>query len=95
MLNAFSAALDDTVAFIQTDPDVWSDYAKKIELTDPRAPEMLHERVASRYIPDWNQQQADAEAKLIEQLIPVLGADDFVPAVPAGLFRTDLRTATS
>ncbi|WP_433273207.1 ABC transporter substrate-binding protein [Pseudonocardia xinjiangensis] len=95
VLNAFSAALDDTVAFIQTDPDVWSDYAKKIELTDPRAPEMLHERVASRYIADWNQEQADAEAKLIEQLIPVLGADDFVPAVPAGLFRTDLRTATS
>jgi ABC-type nitrate/sulfonate/bicarbonate transport system substrate-binding protein len=95
VLNAFSGALDDTVAFIQTDPNVWADYAKKIELTDPRAPEMLHERVASRYIADWNQKQADAEAALIEQLIPVLGAKDFVPAVPDGLFRTDLRTATS
>ncbi|GAA3108320.1 hypothetical protein GCM10010464_84000 [Pseudonocardia yunnanensis] len=95
VLNAFSGALDDTVAFIQTDPNVWADYAKKIELTDPRAPQMLKERVGSRYIADWNQEQADAEAKLIEQLVPVLGADNFVPAVPDGLFRTDLRTATS
>jgi ABC-type nitrate/sulfonate/bicarbonate transport system substrate-binding protein len=95
VLNAFSGALDDTVAFIQTDPNVWADYAKKIELTDPRAPQMLKERVGSRYIADWNQEQADAESKLIEQLIPVLGADNFVPAVPDGLFRTDLRTATS
>jgi ABC-type nitrate/sulfonate/bicarbonate transport system substrate-binding protein len=93
VLNAFSAALDDTVKFIQTDPSVWTDYAKKIELTDPRAPAMLQERVGSRYIADWNQQQADAEAALITQLIPVLGADNFVPAVPAGLFRVDLRTA--
>jgi len=95
VLNAFSGALDDTVAFIQTDPNIWADYAKKIELTDPRAPQMLQERVASRYIADWDQEQADAEAKLIEQLIPVLGADNFVSAVPDGLFRTDLRTATS
>lgn len=95
VLNAFSAALDDTVTFIQTDPDVWADYAKKIELTDPRAPETLHERVASRYISDWNAKQADAEAALINQLIPVLGKDNFVPAVPAGLFRTDLRTGAA
>jgi ABC-type nitrate/sulfonate/bicarbonate transport system substrate-binding protein len=92
VLNAFSGALDDTVAFIQSDAGVWADYAKKVELTDPRAPQLLQERVASRYIADWNQAQADAEAALIEQLIPVLGADNFVPAVPDGLFRTDLRT---
>jgi len=95
VLNAFSAALDDTVNFIQTDPNVWIDYAKKIELTDPRAPQTLQERVASRYIPEWNQEQADAEAALIQQLIPVLGADNFVPAVPDGLFRTDLRTGAA
>jgi ABC-type nitrate/sulfonate/bicarbonate transport system substrate-binding protein len=95
VLNAFSAALDDTVAFIQTDQTVWADYAKKIELTDPRAPQLMQERVASRYIADWNEDQADAEAALIEQLIPVLGADNFVPAVPDGLFRTDLRTGAA
>ncbi|MCI2423183.1 ABC transporter substrate-binding protein [Saccharopolyspora sp. K220] len=93
VLNAFSAALDDTVAFIQHDEKVWSDYAANIKLTDPRAPATLRERVASRYIPEWNQAQADAEAALINQLIPVLGADKFVPAVPDGLFRVDLRTA--
>lgn len=91
-LNALSAALDDTVAFIQNDPTVWSDYAKQIELTDPRAPQLLKERVGSRYIPEWDQAQADAEAALIRQLVPVLGAANFVPDVPAGLLRTDLRT---
>jgi ABC-type nitrate/sulfonate/bicarbonate transport system substrate-binding protein len=92
VLNAFSAALDDTVAFIQSDQEVWANYARQIGLTDPRAPQMLQERVASRYIAEWDQEQADAEAALIEQLIPVLGAANFVPAVPDGLFRTDLRT---
>jgi len=95
VLNAFSAALDDTVAFIQSDQDVWAEYAKKIELTDPRAPQLLQERVASRYIPEWDQEQADAEARLIEQLIPVLGAENFVSSVPDGLFRTDLRAGAA
>ncbi|WP_433290238.1 ABC transporter substrate-binding protein [Pseudonocardia sp. CA-142604] len=95
VLNALSAALDDTIAFIQSDQNVWADYARSVDLTDPRAPQLLQERVASRYIPDWTQEQVDAESRLIEQLIPVLGADNFVPAVPEGLFRTDLRTGSS
>ncbi|OLT18713.1 hypothetical protein BJF78_01105 [Pseudonocardia sp. CNS-139] len=52
VLNAFSATLDDTVAFIQQDQGVWADYARQIELTDPRAPQLLQERVAARYIPE-------------------------------------------
>lgn len=94
VLNAFSATLDDTVSFIQNDRQVWADYAKKIGLNDPRAPQVLRERVAPRYIATWDRKQADAEAALIDQLIPVLGADQFVRGVPPGLFRTDLARGT-
>ncbi|NEK59113.1 ABC transporter substrate-binding protein [Geodermatophilus sabuli] len=90
-LRSFSAALDETVEYIQGNEQVWQDYAQDIELTDPRAPELLQERVATRYIQEWNQEQADAEAELIEMLIPVLGEAEFVSEVPEGLFRTDIQ----
>lgn len=90
-LKAFSAALDDTVAYIHDNDEVWANYAENIKLTDPKAPAMLKERVGSRYIAEWNQAQADAEADLVERLIPVLGAKNFVSEVPDGLFRVDLK----
>lgn len=90
-LKAFSEALDDTIAYIHDNDQVWADYAKKIKLTDPKAPAMLKERVGSRYITTWDQKQADAEADLIKRLIPVLGAKNFVSEVPDGLFRVGLE----
>lgn len=90
-LKAFSSALRDTVEYMRRDDQVWADYAKNIQLTDPRAPAMLKERVGSRYITTWDQKQADAEADLVRRLIPVLGAENFVSAVPDGLFRVNLE----
>lgn len=90
-LKAFSAALDDTIDYIHEDDQVWADYAKKIQLTDPKAPAMLKERVGSRYITKWDQAQADAETDLVKRLIPVLGAKNFVSEVPDGLFRVELE----
>lgn len=94
-LNAFKAALHDAIDYIHTQDEVWTDYAKKIGLTDPRAPQLLKERAGSRYISEWDQKQADAEADLIKRLIPVLGEKDFVSAVPEGLFRVDLKPANA
>lgn len=93
-LKAFSAALDDSIKYIKTNDQVWADYAKEIELTDPKAPALLKERVGSRYIDTWDQAQADAEADLIKRLIPVLGAKDFVAEVPEGLFQVELKPAS-
>ena len=94
VLKAFSAALDDTVEHIQTSDEVWTNYAKEIHLSDPEAPALMKERVGSRYITDWDQQQADAEKKLITELIPILGPDAFVSEVPEGLFRLDFQSAS-
>jgi hypothetical protein len=79
------------LTYLQSHDQVWSDYAKQIKLTDPRAPKMLKERVGTRYIAKWDQAQQNEEIKLIERLIPVLGEDKFVSEVPEGLFRLDLQ----
>jgi ABC-type nitrate/sulfonate/bicarbonate transport system substrate-binding protein len=91
VLKAFSGAIADTIEFLQTDDQVWTDYAAEIELTDPEAPELLRERIAGRYIDTWDQEQVDAEIQLIENLIPVLGEADFVSEVPEGLFRLEFQ----
>jgi hypothetical protein len=90
-LKAFSGALADTLEFLQNDEQVWTDYAAEIELDDPEAPALLQERVAGRYITTWDQEQVDAEIELIENLIPVLGEEDFVSEVPEGLFRLEFQ----
>jgi ABC-type nitrate/sulfonate/bicarbonate transport system substrate-binding protein len=91
VLMAFSGALSDTLTYMKSHDQVWSDYAKQIKLTDPRAPQMLKERAGTRYIAKWDQAQENEEIKLIQRLIGVLGADKFVSAVPKGLFRLDLQ----
>jgi NitT/TauT family transport system substrate-binding protein len=90
-LMAFSGALSDTLAYMRSHRQVWTDYAKQIKLTDPRAPKLLEERAGTRYIARWDQAQANEETKLIDRLIGVLGADRFVAEVPKGLFRLDLQ----
>ncbi|GAA2105519.1 ABC transporter substrate-binding protein [Actinomadura alba] len=91
VLRAFSGALADALKFIQGDEDVWATYAQQIKITDPKAAQMLKDRVGSRYITKWDQAQVDAETQLIQRLIGVLGKDAFVAETPKGLFRLDLQ----
>ncbi|MBC6461053.1 ABC transporter substrate-binding protein [Actinomadura sp. HBU206391] len=93
VLRAFSGALADSLKFIQGDEKVWGTYAQQIKITDPRAAQMLKDRVGSRYITKWDQAQVDAETQLIQRLIGVLGKDAFVAETPKGLFRLDLQPA--
>lgn len=90
-LIAFMAAYRDTLEYIQNTPEVWEDYAARIELHDPRAPQLLQERVGSRFLSVLDEAQARAQIELLETLIEIIGPDELFPEVPDGLLRLDLQ----
>jgi hypothetical protein len=88
-LVAFSNAMRDGVAYVQSDDKAWDRYAESLKLTDPKAPKALQALLGENFRTAWDQKQVDGMVKLIESLIPILGADDFVKESPKGLFSLD------
>ena len=88
-LVAFSNAMRDGVEYVQSDDKAWDKYAESLKLTDPKAPKALQKLLGPNFRTDWDQKQVDGMVKLIESLIPILGADDFVKESPKGLFSLD------
>ncbi|MHA6696095.1 ABC transporter substrate-binding protein [Homoserinimonas sp. A520] len=88
-LVAFSNAMRDGVEYVQSDDEAWTRYAESLKLTDPDAPQALQELLGQNFRTSWDQKQVDGMHKLIESLIPILGADDFVSESPEGLFSLD------
>lgn len=88
-LVAFSNAMRDGVKYVQSDDKAWDNYAADLKLTDPKAPKALQALLGENFRTDWDQKQVDGEIAMIESLIPILGAKDFVSESPAGLFSLD------
>jgi ABC-type nitrate/sulfonate/bicarbonate transport system substrate-binding protein len=88
-LVAFSNAMRDGVEYVQSDDKAWDRYAESLKLTDPKAPKALQALLGENFRTAWDQKQVDGMVKLIESLIPILGADDFVKESPKGLFSLD------
>lgn len=86
-LVAFSTAMRDGVAYVQGDDEAWVRYAKDLKLDDPRAPKALQELLGANFRTEWDQKTVDGTLALINSLVPILGAEDFVSESPEGLFR--------
>lgn len=91
VLVAFMAAYQDTIEYIENNPDVWQAFADDIELDADGAAEALQERLATRLIGVWDEAQLQAQEDLIQLLIEVTDEGDFVTEVPEGMFRLDLQ----
>ena len=88
-LVAFSNAMRDGVKYVQSDGKAWVNYAATLKLTDPKAPKALQALLGENFRTDWDQKTVDGEVAMIESLIPILGAKEFVSKSPAGLFSLD------
>ncbi len=88
-LVAFSNAMRDAVAHVQADPNAWVEYAETLKLTDPDAPEALQEVLGTNFRTKWDEAQVEGMTTMLETFIPILGAEDFIPEVPEGLFRSE------
>ena len=88
-LVAFSNAMRDGVKNVQSDDQAWINYAKDLKMADPKAPKALKDLLGENLRWEWNQKTVDGAVAMIESLIPILGANDFVKESPKGLFSLD------
>ncbi|MDR5709823.1 MAG: ABC transporter substrate-binding protein [Armatimonadota bacterium] len=92
VLRAFVAAYHDTMRYIDRERRVWVEYARELGFPSPEAAAvLLRQRVGSRFIRKWDEEQRRVQEQFIRILIEVLGPDRFVRDIPPGLMRLDLQ----
>jgi ABC-type nitrate/sulfonate/bicarbonate transport system substrate-binding protein len=87
-LTDFSKALAQSISYVQNTQSVWASYAQSVKVTDPKAPAMYQQYVGNAFLGTWDATTIKAQDQFITLLIGVLGADNFVSSVPAGLYTT-------
>ncbi|MDR7415826.1 MAG: ABC transporter substrate-binding protein [Armatimonadota bacterium] len=92
VLRAFVAAYNDTMRYVDRERRVWVEYARQLEFPSPEAAAvLLRQRMGSRFIRRWDEEQRKVQEQFIRILIEVLGPERFVRDVPPGLMRLDLQ----
>jgi ABC-type nitrate/sulfonate/bicarbonate transport system substrate-binding protein len=91
VIVAFNAALADAMDYMDENPQVWEDYAEAVELDDPDAPELLEERLAPRFVREWDEDQLEAQEDLLERVIEIAPPGTLPDEIPEGLFILDLQ----
>ena len=88
--TAYLAAYLDAMDHVRGNPKVWEQYAKDSEISHPDAPRMFAERVAPRFVTQWDEEQLKAQTDVIHELIKIFGPEQIFKEIPPGAFRLDL-----
>jgi NitT/TauT family transport system substrate-binding protein len=92
VVRAFVAAYGDTLSYVDQQRRVWVEYARALEFPSPEAAAvLLRQRMGSRFIRRWDEEQRRVQEQFIRILIEVLGPERFVRDIPSGLMRLDLQ----
>jgi ABC-type nitrate/sulfonate/bicarbonate transport system substrate-binding protein len=91
VIVAFVAAYQDTMAFIEDNPEVWDQFAEDMELDDPNAGEVTREFLGGTYVTTWDEDQLAVQEALLETLIEIEADDAFLSEIPDGFFDLELQ----
>lgn len=87
-VKAYSLAQQDAIAYILSHDDVWETYANSLGIVEDGGAAALQE-LASEFEVEWTEAQISEAQDLLKSMIPILGEDDYLAAVPDGLFTTN------
>jgi len=85
-LKAYEAA----AAYIREHREVWAEYLKTIEVTDPKEIALFEEKMGPNIVSVWDQEQIAVQKDYLQLVHDVIG-DAVVKTVPQDLIRNDFN----
>ena len=85
-LKAYEAA----AAYIRQHHEVWAEYLKTIDVTDPKEIALFEEKMGPNIVSVWDKEQIDVQKNYLKLVHEVLG-DTIVKTVPEDLIRDDFN----
>jgi NitT/TauT family transport system substrate-binding protein len=85
-LEAYEAA----AAYIREHREVWAEYLKTIEVTDPREVALFEEKMGPNIVSVWDKEQIAVQMDYLKLVHDIIG-DTVVKTVPEGLVRDDFN----
>ena len=85
-LKAYEAA----AAYIREHHEVWAEYLKTIDVTDPKEIALFEEKMGPNIVSVWDKEQIDVQKNYLKLVHEVLG-DTIVKTVPEDLIRDDFN----
>jgi ABC-type nitrate/sulfonate/bicarbonate transport system substrate-binding protein len=85
-LKAYEAA----AAYIREHREVWAEYLKTIEVTDPKEVALFEEKMGPNIVSIWDKEQIAVQMDYLKLVHDVIG-DTVVKTVPADLIRDDFN----
>jgi ABC-type nitrate/sulfonate/bicarbonate transport system substrate-binding protein len=85
-LKAYEAA----AAYIREHREVWAEYLKTIEVTDPKEVALFEAKMGPNIVSVWDQEQIAVQKEYLQLVHDIIG-DTVVKTVPEGLIRDDFN----
>jgi NitT/TauT family transport system substrate-binding protein len=85
ILKRYLRAYLEATRYVRAHTEVWDDYAKRINLTEPGAVAALRDNMGPRIVDKWDKDQIKAEQDFLEVTREILGPK-VLKEIPKGLF---------
>lgn len=85
-LKAYEAA----AAYIREHHEVWAEYLKTIEVTDPREVALFEEKMGPNIVSVWDKEQISVQKNYLQLVHDIIG-DSVLKTVPEDLIRDDFN----
>jgi ABC-type nitrate/sulfonate/bicarbonate transport system substrate-binding protein len=85
-LKAYEAA----AAYIRDHHEVWAEYLKTIDVTDPKEVALFEQKMGPNIVSAWDKEQIAVQKEYLQLVHDVIG-DSVVKTVPADLIRDDFN----
>jgi NitT/TauT family transport system substrate-binding protein len=90
IVRDYLKAFESAAAYIREHREVWAEYLKTIEVTDPREVALFEEKMGPNIISVWDQEQIAVQQEYLKLVHEIIG-DSVLKSVPEGLIRDDFN----
>jgi len=88
IVRDYLKAYEATVAYIKAHPEVWEEYAKSINVTNPEETELLQQKMLPNIVDKWDHDQIAVQKDYLNLVHEIVG-DSVLKVVPDDLIRNE------
>lgn len=90
LITDFLGAYREAVAYVKENPEIWSEYGERINMTGEREIEILRQKMTANLVGDWDRERIETQKEYLELAFDELG-DSVSGPVPEGFLRDDFN----